>query len=135
VVAIALEARTYEKPIGLLHPTRRQPLRPRVLQFTAHAFSGGWLKNYLRESYRLLRPGGAMMQPHSNIERLPAAYGTRHTFQYRMGRAPIESEAQSQATVASNTVFLFGLCRKRGNFGFGNKHSAFRRNAGILYHC
>jgi hypothetical protein len=83
-VAIALEAWTYDKPIGLLHPARRQPLRPRVLQFTAHAFSGGELKNYLREPYRLLRPGGAMMQPHSNIEHPPATYGTRHTFQRRM---------------------------------------------------
>jgi hypothetical protein len=28
--------------------------------------------------------GGAMMQPHSNIEHPPATYGTRHTFQRRM---------------------------------------------------
>jgi hypothetical protein len=86
------------------------------------------LKNYLRESYRLLRAGGAMMQPHSNIEHPPATYGTRHTFQHRMGDALIESEAQPQAAVASHTDFLFGLCRKRGNDGFAcNKHPAFRR--------
>jgi hypothetical protein len=38
--------------------------------------------------------GGAMMQPHSNIEHPAATYGTRDTFQYRMGDALIESEAQ-----------------------------------------
>ena len=116
------------KPIGLSHPARRQPLRPRVLQFTAHASSGGELENYLRESYRLLRAGGAMMQLRSNIEHPPATYGTRHTFQHRMGDALIESEAQPQAAVNSHTDFLFGLCRKRGNDGFAcNKHPAFRR--------
>ena len=37
------------------------------------------LENYLRESYRLLRTGGAMMHSHFNIEHPPATYGTRHT--------------------------------------------------------
>src|SRR5271167_527558 len=60
----------------------------------SHASFGGELENYLRESYRLLRAGGAMMQPHSNIEHPPVTYGTRHTFQHRMGDALIESEAQ-----------------------------------------
>ena len=77
-----------------------------------------------------------MMQPHSNIEHPAATYGTRHTFQHRMGDALIESEAQPQAAVASHTDFLFGLCRKRGNDGFAcNKHLRLGVDAGILYHC
>jgi ubiquinone/menaquinone biosynthesis C-methylase UbiE len=72
------------------------------------------VENYLRESYRLLRAGGAMMHSHFNIENPPATYGTRHTFQHQMGNALIESEAQPEAAVAYHTDFLFGLCRKIG---------------------
>jgi len=72
------------------------------------------LENYLRESYRLLRGGGAMMHSHFNIDHPPATYGTRHTFQHRMGNALIESEAQPEAAVAYHTDFLFGLCRQIG---------------------
>jgi SAM-dependent methyltransferase len=72
------------------------------------------LENYLRESYRLLRAGGAMMHSHFNIEHPPATYGTRHTFRHRMGNALIESEAQPEAAVAYHTDFLFDLCRKIG---------------------
>ena len=72
------------------------------------------LENYLRESYRLLRAGGAMMHSHFNIEHPPATYGTRHTFRHQMGNAQIESEAQPEAAVAYHTDFLFGLCRKIG---------------------
>jgi SAM-dependent methyltransferase len=72
------------------------------------------LENYLRESYRLLRAGGAMMHSHFNIEHPPATYGTRHTFQHRLGNARIESEAQPEAAVAYHTDFLFGVCRRIG---------------------
>jgi predicted SAM-dependent methyltransferase len=72
------------------------------------------LENYLRESYRLLRAGGAMMHSHFNIEHPPATYGTRHTFQHQKGNALVESEAQPEAAVAYHTDFLFGLCRKIG---------------------
>jgi len=72
------------------------------------------LENYLRESYRLLRPGGTMMHSHFNIEHPPATYGTRHTFQHRMGNGLIESKTQPEAAVAYYTDFLFDLCRKLG---------------------
>ena len=61
------------------------------------------LENYLRESYRLLKTGGAMMHSHFSIEHPPATYGTRHTFQHRRGNAMIESEAQPEAAVAYHT--------------------------------
>jgi SAM-dependent methyltransferase len=72
------------------------------------------LENYLRESYRLLKAGGAMMHSHFNIEYPPATYGTRHTFGHRLGNALIESEAQPEAAVAYHTDFLFDLCRRIG---------------------
>ena len=74
----------------------------------------GELENYLRESHRLLKAGGAMMHSHFNIEHPPATYGTRHTFQHRLGNALIESEAQPEAAVAYHTDFLFDLCRRIG---------------------
>jgi SAM-dependent methyltransferase len=72
------------------------------------------LENYLRESYRLLKAGGAMMHSHFNIEHPPATYGKRHTFRHRLGNAMIESEAQPEAAVAYHTDFLFDLCRRIG---------------------
>jgi SAM-dependent methyltransferase len=72
------------------------------------------LENYLRESHRLLRTGGAAMHSHFNIEHPPATYGTRHTFQHRRGNALIESEVQPEAAVAYHTDFLFDLCRRSG---------------------
>ncbi len=72
------------------------------------------LENYLRETYRLLKSGGAMMHSHFNIDYPPATYGTRHTFKYRRGNALIESEAQPEAAVAYHTDFLFSLCRRIG---------------------
>ncbi len=72
------------------------------------------VQNYLRETYRLLRPGGAMMHSHFNLEHPPATFGTRHTFSHRCGNAHIESEAQPEAAVAYHTDFLFGLCRQIG---------------------
>jgi SAM-dependent methyltransferase len=72
------------------------------------------LDNYLRETYRLLNVGGAMMHSHFNIEHPPATYGTRHTFKHKLGNARIESEAQPEAAVAYHTDFLFRLCREIG---------------------
>ena len=72
------------------------------------------LGNYLRETYRLLRTGGAMMHSHFNMEHLPASYGMRHTFSHRLGNAHIESEEQPEAAVAYNTGYLFDLCRQIG---------------------
>jgi SAM-dependent methyltransferase len=72
------------------------------------------LENYLQETYRLLKTGGAMMHSHFNMEHRPATFGTRHTFKYQLGNARIESEAQPEAAVAYHTDFLFDLCRRIG---------------------
>ena len=50
----------------------------------------GDLENYIRESYRLLRAGGAIMHSHFNLDYPPATYGTRHTFQHAIGNARVE---------------------------------------------
>ena len=75
------------------------------------------LENYLRETHRLLKPGGTMMHSHFNMEHLPATFGTRHTFKHELGNARIESETQPEAAVAYHTDFLFRLC---GQIGFSS---------------
>lgn len=74
----------------------------------------GELENYLRESYRLLQPGGAMMHSHFNLDYPPATYGTRHTFQHAIGNAWAESLEQPEAAVAYRTEFLFRMVRRIG---------------------
>ena len=72
------------------------------------------LENYLRESYRLLRAGGAIMHSHFNLDYPPASYGTRHTFQHTIGNARVESLEQPEAAVAYRTDTLFRLAREIG---------------------
>ncbi len=47
------------------------------------------LENYIKESYRLLKSGGAIMHSHFNLDYPPATYGTRHTFQHTIGNARV----------------------------------------------
>jgi SAM-dependent methyltransferase len=72
------------------------------------------LENYLRESYRLLREGGAIMHSHFNLDYPPASYGTRHTFQHVIGNARVESLEQPEAAVAYRTDYLFRVARSIG---------------------
>jgi hypothetical protein len=72
------------------------------------------LENYIRESYRLLKVGGAMMHPHFNLDYPPATYGTRHIFQYTTGNVRVEPLEQPEAAVAYCTDFLFRLARDAG---------------------
>jgi SAM-dependent methyltransferase len=72
------------------------------------------LENYIAESCRLLRPGGAIMHSHFNLDYPPATYGTRHTFRHAVGHARVESVAQPEAAVAYTTDYLFEVCRKAG---------------------
>lgn len=72
------------------------------------------LENYLRESCRLLRAGGAIMHSHFNLDYPPASYGTRHTFQHTIGNARVESLEQPEAAVAYRTDYLFKLAREIG---------------------
>lgn len=74
----------------------------------------GELENYIRESYRLLRAGGAIMHSHFNLDYPPATYGTRHTFQHAIGNARVESMEQPEAAVAYRTGYLFRVSRDVG---------------------
>lgn len=72
------------------------------------------LENYIKESYRLLKAGGAIMHSHFNLDYPPATYGTRHTFQHTIGNARVESMEQPEAAVAYRTDYLFKICRAAG---------------------
>jgi SAM-dependent methyltransferase len=72
------------------------------------------LENYIKESYRLLKTGGAIMHSHFNLDHPPATYGTRHTFQHTIGNARVESMEQPEAAVAYRTDYLFKLCQAVG---------------------
>jgi SAM-dependent methyltransferase len=72
------------------------------------------LENYIRESYRLLRQGGAIMHSHFNLDYPPATYGSRHTFRHTIGNAQVESTEQPEAAVAYRTDYLFAVCRDAG---------------------
>jgi 2-polyprenyl-3-methyl-5-hydroxy-6-metoxy-1,4-benzoquinol methylase len=72
------------------------------------------LKNYIRESYRLLKPNGMMMHSHFNMDHLPATFGTRHTFAHSIGNARVESLTQPEAAVAYFTDLLFSISREAG---------------------
>jgi SAM-dependent methyltransferase len=58
------------------------------------------LDNYIRESARVLKPGGVMSMTYFSLTTHPASLGGRHTFQHRMGVARIESVKQPTAAVA-----------------------------------
>lgn len=72
------------------------------------------LENYIKESYRVLKPGGAIMHSHFNLDYPPATYGTRHTFRHTIGNAQVESTEQPEAAVAYRTDYLFKVCRAVG---------------------
>ncbi len=72
------------------------------------------LENYLKESYRLLKSGGAIMHSHFNLDYPPASFGTRHTFRHTIGNARVESMDQPEAAVAYRTDYLFKVCREIG---------------------
>ena len=74
----------------------------------------GELENYIKESYRLLKSGGAIMHSHFNLDYPPATYGTRHTFQHSIGNARVELMEQPEAAVAYRTDYLFKVCRAAG---------------------
>ncbi len=71
----------------------------------------GELENYIQESYRLLKPGGAIMHSHFNLDYPPATYGTRHTFQHALGNSRVELLEQPEAAVAYRTDYLFKVAR------------------------
>jgi ubiquinone/menaquinone biosynthesis C-methylase UbiE len=58
------------------------------------------LVNYIRESARVLKPGGIMSMTYFSLTTHPPSLGGRHTFQHQMGIARIESLKQPTAAVA-----------------------------------
>jgi SAM-dependent methyltransferase len=72
------------------------------------------LANYLRESFRVLKPGGAALHSHYNLDHPPATYGTRHTFRHAVGNAQVESLRQPEAAVAYRTDYLVKVAGEAG---------------------
>lgn len=72
------------------------------------------LENYLAESCRVLKPSGAIMHSHFNLDYPPATYGTRHTFKHAIGNAQVESMEQPEAAVAYRTEYLFAVASRIG---------------------
>jgi ubiquinone/menaquinone biosynthesis C-methylase UbiE len=72
------------------------------------------LKNYLAESFRVLKPGGSMVMSFFCLDHPPPTYGGRHTFRHRIGNAAVESMAVPEAAVAYREAFMVDLARQAG---------------------
>jgi SAM-dependent methyltransferase len=71
-------------------------------------------RNYIKESFRLLRPGGSIHHSVFCIDYPPPAVGSRYTFSHRIGNAIVESLAQPEAAVAYTEAFLLSLVSEAG---------------------
>jgi SAM-dependent methyltransferase len=67
------------------------------------------LKNYLEESFRVLKPGGHMVMSFFCIDRPPYTLGGRHTFKHTIGNAKVESLKVPEAAVAYQEDFMINL--------------------------
>jgi SAM-dependent methyltransferase len=83
------------------------------------------LENYLRESFRLLKPGGYASHSVFCTDHPPPTYGDRHTFSHTVGNARIESLAQPEAAVAYSEEFLNSLAKR---VGFDTSEIRYRRD-------
>jgi SAM-dependent methyltransferase len=72
------------------------------------------LRNYVEESFRVLKPGGMMIMSVFCLDHPPPTYGNRHTFAHRLGNAFVESMAQPEAAVAYGKDFLISLAKEIG---------------------
>jgi SAM-dependent methyltransferase len=72
------------------------------------------VRNYLEESFRLLRPGGFALHAVFCLDYPPPTLGSRHTFSHRMGNAYVESLAQPEAAVAYTEEMLLSLAAEVG---------------------
>jgi SAM-dependent methyltransferase len=74
------------------------------------------LERYLRESYRVLKPGGAMCMTFFCIEDLRklGLLGTRWSFRNRIGRALVENVAFPEAAVAYEKAVIEDAARSAG---------------------
>ena len=71
-------------------------------------------RNYLTESFRLLRPGGFASHSFFCMDQPPSTIGSRHTFSHKMGNAYVESLQQPEAAVAYSGAFMIDLAKEIG---------------------
>jgi SAM-dependent methyltransferase len=72
------------------------------------------LRNYMHESFRVLKLGGRMAMTFFCLDYPPPTYGGRHTFRHRIGNAAVESMAVPEAAVAYSEAFMLSLAREVG---------------------
>lgn len=72
------------------------------------------LKNYLSESFRMLKPGGHMVMSFFCLDYPPPTFGGRHTFQHKIGNAAVQSLEVPEAAVAYTEAFMVDLTRQTG---------------------
>ncbi len=74
------------------------------------------LRNYVFESFRVLRPGGHMDMGVFCLEDMRELnlLGGRWTFQHEAGQARVQSRTYLEAAVAYKKDFLMGLCHEAG---------------------
>jgi SAM-dependent methyltransferase len=70
--------------------------------------------NYLRESWRVLKPGGHMVMNFFSMDHPPPTYGGRHSFRFQVGNAHVESDEIPEAAVAYREEFLVAAARQAG---------------------
>jgi len=72
------------------------------------------LRNYMEESFRILKPGAHMVMSIFCLDYPPPTFGGRHTFSHKIGNASVESLAVHEAAVAYTEAFVVGLARQVG---------------------
>jgi SAM-dependent methyltransferase len=72
------------------------------------------LVNYCEESYRVLKPNCFMAMFCFSVDHPPPTFGDRHTFQFKMGNAHVESMSVPEAAVAYEEEFLFRVANEAG---------------------
>jgi SAM-dependent methyltransferase len=70
--------------------------------------------HYIRESFRLLRPGGIAHHTIFCTDYLPLTFGSRHTFRHKIGNAFVESVRQPEAAVAYSASRILELAENAG---------------------
>jgi hypothetical protein len=68
----------------------------------------------MRESFRLLRPGGFIEHSVFCTDYAASTVGTRYTFAHKIGNANVESPARPEAAVAYKEDFLLSLAAEVG---------------------
>lgn len=74
------------------------------------------IEHYLAESFRMLRPGGAMLMTYFCLEDMEALglLGGRWTFEHRMGAARVENVKYPESAVAYSRDWIMEAARRHG---------------------